>query len=118
MFVLTVLAHRQVSNDDDAKDTASAEVLVAPPTPGDLALIELSSTSSSPVHIRRHSYLASSPAVHLSTDYTRGGLGFSIRQWWMPLRVTGEGHVAVHAPHSIIHKLSLKQDEEYLVNPR
>lgn len=87
------------------------EILLAPPLPGDIAVVQLQGES---LLVQSGSYLASSEGVQVDTKWT-GAKTFFGSEGLIMLRVTGSGTLIVSS-YGAIHPMELSAGEKYIVD--
>ena len=87
------------------------QILLAPPLPGDIAVIELNNQS---LLVQSGSYLASSEGIEVDTKWT-GAKTFFSKEGLIMLKVNGTGTLIISS-YGAIHPLSLASGEKFVVD--
>jgi uncharacterized protein (TIGR00266 family) len=87
------------------------QILLAPPLPGDIAVIELNNQT---LLVQSGSYLASSQSLEVDTKWT-GAKTFFGREGLIMLKVSGTGTLIISS-YGAIHPMSLASGEKYIVD--
>jgi len=90
---------------------APGEVTFAPPLPGDIMHIELTSVA---LMVQSTSYLASTPGLTVDTKWA-GAKGFFAKEGLFLLKVSGRGHLFVSS-YGAIHEVPLAAGESYTLD--
>lgn len=90
---------------------APGEVCFAPPLPGDIMHIELTTGA---LLVQSTSYLASSPSLTVDTKWA-GAKGFFAKEGLFLLKVSGRGHLFVSS-YGAIHEVPLAAGESYTLD--
>ena len=90
---------------------AGGEVMVAPPLPGDLSLIELNNEA---LLVQSGSYVASETSINLDTKWG-GAKTFFASEGLIMLRTAGSGKLLVSS-YGAIHAMSLAAGQTYTVD--
>ncbi|KAJ1819867.1 hypothetical protein LPJ56_001477 [Coemansia sp. RSA 2599] len=109
--VLRPLLGRQAFLQEISTDSASADVLLAPRQPGDVAVVGLSGAVE--YYVRKSCLLARTKFLQVST-WNAIGAAFNALAFD---RVAGKGTMVLNT-HGGLHRLVLQEGEEYLVDPR
>lgn len=99
----------KISTGTDKEPQQAASLLLAPSSLGEITTLNLKPGNY--VRLKRGSFLAASENVNFKSSIGGGVFGRGVK-----LSVFGEGQVAIHG-YGTLHKLLLKENEEYYVDP-